>query len=78
MVSKSWRSQVVFTYDIRATCKLRRTSNKNLKFLNISLRDFIQIYLGSLPHMKREVFSGGRPEASKRNLNFQGATWHQF
>jgi hypothetical protein len=23
-------------------------------------------------------FSGGRPEASKRNLNFQGATWHQF
>jgi hypothetical protein len=22
--------------------------------------------------------SGGRPEASKRNLNFQGATWHQF
>jgi hypothetical protein len=23
-------------------------------------------------------FSGGRPEGSKRNLNFQGATWHQF
>jgi hypothetical protein len=22
--------------------------------------------------------SGGRPEASKRNLNFQGARWHHF
>jgi hypothetical protein len=53
MVSKSWRSQVVFTYGIRATCKLRRTSNKNLKFLNTSLLDFIQIYLGSLPHEER-------------------------
>jgi hypothetical protein len=55
MASKSWLSQVVFTYGIRATCKLRRTSNKNLKFLNTSLCDFVQIYLGSLPHMKREV-----------------------
>jgi hypothetical protein len=35
---------------------LQRTSNKNLKILNTSLRDFIQIYLGSLPQMKREVF----------------------
>jgi len=24
------------------------------------------------------VVSGGRPEASKRNLNFQGTTWHHF
>jgi hypothetical protein len=24
------------------------------------------------------IFSGGRPEASKRNLNFQGGTWYQF
>jgi hypothetical protein len=24
------------------------------------------------------IFSGGRLEASKRNLNFQGTTWHQF
>jgi len=24
------------------------------------------------------IFSGGRLEASKRSLNFQGATWHQF
>jgi hypothetical protein len=55
MVSKSWRSEVVFTYGIRATWKLRRTSNKNLKFLNTSLRDFIQIYLGSLTDMKREI-----------------------
>jgi len=23
-------------------------------------------------------FSGGRPEASKRNLNFQSATWHHL
>jgi hypothetical protein len=22
--------------------------------------------------------SGGRPEGSKRNLNFQGATWHHL
>jgi hypothetical protein len=56
MVSKSWLSQLVLTYGIRATRKLRRTSNKNLKFLNTSLRDFIQIYLESLPHMRREVF----------------------
>jgi hypothetical protein len=24
------------------------------------------------------LFSGGRPEASKRNLKFQSTTWHQF
>ncbi len=24
------------------------------------------------------LFSGGRPEGSKRNLNFQSATWHHF
>jgi hypothetical protein len=24
------------------------------------------------------LFSGGRPEASKCNLNFQGITWHHF
>jgi len=24
------------------------------------------------------LFSGGRHEASKHNLNFQGATWHHF
>jgi len=27
---------------------------------------------------KQTLFSGGRPEASKRNLNFQSTTWHQF
>jgi hypothetical protein len=26
----------------------------------------------------KKMFSGGRPEASKRDLNFQSATWHQF
>jgi hypothetical protein len=25
-----------------------------------------------------DFISGGRPKGSKRNLNFQGATWHQF
>jgi hypothetical protein len=24
------------------------------------------------------IFSGGGPEGSKRNLNFQGVTWHHF
>jgi hypothetical protein len=24
------------------------------------------------------LFSGGRPEGSKRNLKFQSATWHHF
>ncbi len=24
------------------------------------------------------IFSGGRPEGSKRNLNFQSATWHHL
>jgi hypothetical protein len=24
------------------------------------------------------IFSGGRPEVSKRNLNFQSATWHHL
>ncbi len=28
--------------------------------------------------MVKYLFSGGRPEGSKRNLNFQGATWHHF
>jgi len=33
----------------------------------------------STPSPKRDqLVSGGRLEGSKRNLNFQGATWHHF
>jgi hypothetical protein len=27
---------------------------------------------------KLALFSGGRPEGSKRNLNFHSATWHHL
>jgi hypothetical protein len=28
--------------------------------------------------MERDLISGGRPEGSKRNLNFQSARWHHL
>ncbi len=45
---------------------------KDESFNPISHEDYHPIWL------EDGIFSGGRLEASKRNLNFQGTTWHQF
>ncbi len=45
-------------------------------FSPIFLFDILQALLRGL--RDRLIFSGGRPEGSKRNLNFQGAMWHHF
>jgi hypothetical protein len=45
------------------------------KFRNLVGEFFIRNFL---KHHKIVIFSGGRPEASKRNVNFQGATWHHL
>jgi hypothetical protein len=53
--------------------KCRESIGLILPWLKFASKSVLQIYIkvGSL-------VSGGRPEDSKRNLNFQSATWHQF
>jgi hypothetical protein len=74
----SWLRSIMTLYWIKLTNTWKVIMNPSYQVLMLHMFSITKIWLESYwdGQPKCLVFSGGRPEASKRNLNFQSATWH--